>query len=83
MSEEDLINYSLHVARAQDAFGRKDFADNHRAIAEKLRQHEDLVEALEEARKQIIEVCQSTGTPLPEASIERYDAALKQARGES
>ena len=42
-----------------------------------------MFEALEEARSQIIEVCQSTGTPLPEASIERYDTALQQARGES
>lgn len=41
-----------------------------------------LLMCLEEARLQVMELCGAAGIPYPDASLERYVGAIKQARGE-
>lgn len=57
---------------AELSVAEKDFEE----IAMRVNNHERLVEALREARGQVVELCQANGVPLPMASMERYDDLL-------
>lgn len=73
MTDDDDIYYAPNTDRSEIRFVLKSEYDKQAEAIRVMR------EALVEAKAQVIELCQTHGHPLPAASIERYNAALKAA----
>lgn len=61
-------------------FGKTDLTEKE-ANAKLMGAAKELLEGVKEAKGIIMELCQSFGVPLPQATLDRIDAAVKKATG--